>query len=83
MREIRAKQVLFAKTFLDTAGNNMERRNSQFDYSTAQSRQDSDSPVIFECMEIELAVSTMERKATQYYSPYIKQIESFFLHNRI
>ena len=78
MREIRAKQVLFAETFLDTAGNNMERGNSQFDYSTAQSRQDSDSPVIFESMEIEFAASTMARKATQYYSPYIKQIESLF-----
>lgn len=78
MREIRAKQVLFAETFLDTAGNNMGRGNSQFDSSTAQSRQDSDSPVIFESMEIELAASTMARKATQYYSPYIKQIESLF-----
>ena len=78
MREIRAKQVLFEEIFLDTAANNMERGNSQFDYSTAQSRQDSDSPVIFESMEIELAVSTMARKATKFYSPYMKQIESLF-----
>lgn len=76
MREIRAKQVLFEETFLDTAASNMERGNSQFDYSTAQARQDSESSVIFESMEIELAVSTMARKANKHYSPYMKQIES-------
>ena len=76
MREIRAKQVLFEETFLDTASGNMERGNSQFDYSTAQSGQNSEEPVIFESMEIELAVSTMARKANKYYSPYMKQIES-------
>lgn len=76
MREIRAKQVLFEETFLDTASNNMERDGSQFDYAAAQSRQNSESPVIFEGMEIELAVGTMARKANKFYSPYIKQIES-------
>lgn len=76
MREVRAKQVLFEETFLDTASNNMERGNSQFDYSAAQSRQNSESAVIFESMEIELAVSTMARKANKVYSPYMKQIES-------
>lgn len=75
MREIRAKQVLFEETFLDTASSNMERGSSQFDYSTAQSRQNSESPVIFESMEIELAVSTMARKANKFYLPYMRQIE--------
>ena len=74
MREIRAKQVLFEETFLDAAANNMKRGNSQFDYSSAASRQGSESPVIFESMEFELAVSTMARKANKYYSPYVKQI---------
>lgn len=78
MREIRAKQVLFEETFLDAAANNMKRGNSQFDYSSAASRQGSESPVIFESMEFELAVSTMARKANKYYSPYVKQIESLF-----
>ena len=76
MREIRAKQVLFEQTFLDTASNNMERGNSQFDYSSPQSRQNLESAVIFESMEIELAISTMARKANKRYSAYMKQIES-------
>ncbi|MDA1291490.1 MAG: hypothetical protein O3C37_11595, partial [Proteobacteria bacterium] len=78
MREIRAKQVLFEETFLDAAANNMKRGNSQFDYSSAASRQGSESPVIFESIKFELAVSTMARKANKYYSPYVKQIESLF-----
>jgi hypothetical protein len=76
MREIRTKQVLFEETFLDTASDNIERGNSQFDNTPAALSQDSQSPVIFESMEIELAISTMARKANKYYSPYIKQIES-------
>lgn len=76
MREIRAKQVLFEETFLDAASANMERANSQFDNALASSVQNSESPVIFESMEIELAISTMARKANKYYSPYMKQIES-------
>ena len=75
MREIRAKQVLFEETFLDTVSGNMDSDGSQFDCFTAQSRQKSESPVIFESMEIELAVSTMARKANKYYTPYVKQIE--------
>lgn len=75
MREIRAKQVLFEETFLDAASSNMEVNSAQPDSSTLQSRQNSGSPIIFESMEIELAVSTMTRKAIKYYSPYIKQIE--------
>ncbi|PCI81902.1 MAG: hypothetical protein COB20_01185 [SAR86 cluster bacterium] len=76
MREIRAKQVLFEEIFLDTASNNMKRGNSQFDNSPAASSQNSKSPVIFENMETELAISAMERKANKYYSPYMRQIES-------
>ncbi len=76
MREIRAKQVLFEEAFLDAASNYMERENSQFDYSSVSSVQGSKSSVIFESMEIELAISTMARKANKYYSPYMKQIES-------
>ena len=76
MREIRAKQVLFEEAFLDAASNNMERGDSPFDNSQVPSSQNSKSPVIFESMEIELAISTMARKANKYYSPYMKQIES-------
>lgn len=72
MREIRAKQVLFEETFLDAVSENMERNSSQFECSAASS---SESPVIFESMEIELAVSTMARKANKYYSSYVMQIE--------
>ena len=76
MREIRAKQVLFEEAFLDAVSNNMEHGNSQLDNSFTASAQNSRSSVIFESMEIELAISTMARKANKYYSPYIKQIES-------
>jgi len=75
MREIRAKQVLFEETFLDTASANLEQSCTHFD-SSAQSMQDSDSPVIFESMEIELAIGTMARKANKLYLPYMKQIDS-------
>lgn len=76
MREIRAKQVLFEETFLDTAARNLEQCCTHFDSASAQSLQDGDSPVIFESMEIELAIGTMARKANKLYLPYIKQIDS-------
>ena len=56
----------------------MKRGNLWFDFSTVTSRQDSESPVIFESMEIELAVSAMARKANKFYSTHRKQIESLF-----
>lgn len=76
MREIRAKQVLFEEAFLDAASNSMERGNAQFDNSSTASSQNSKSSVNFESMEIELAISTMARKANKYYSPHTKQIET-------
>jgi Protein of unknown function (DUF1631) len=76
MREIRAKQVLFEETFLDAATSNLEQGNPQFGNSAGQPAQNSESPVIFESMEIELAVDTMARKANKYYAPYMKQIET-------
>ncbi len=76
MREIRAKQVMFEEAFLDTVSNNLERRAGQFDSATASLSKGSDSPVIFESMEIELAINTMARKANKFYSPYVKQIET-------
>ncbi|MEX0963652.1 MAG: DUF1631 family protein [Pseudohongiellaceae bacterium] len=76
MREIRAKQVLFEESFLDTASKNLQQGSAIFDSSSAQLMHNTQSPVIFESMEIELAIATMARKANKYYLPYIKQIDS-------
>lgn len=76
MREIRAKQVLFEETFLNAVSEYLDRAPSRFDVSQIAAAQSCESPVIFESMEVELAISTMARKASKYYSPYMKQIES-------
>ncbi len=76
MREIRAKQVLFEESFLDTICKNLQQPSSHAEDFSTQSMQNSESSVIFESMELELAVSTMARKANKFYLPYVKQIAS-------
>lgn len=76
MREIRAKQVLFEESFLDTAYKKLERARPGASSVDVQSLSASDSPVIFESMELELAIGTMSRKANKFYLPYMKQIDS-------
>jgi len=72
MREIRSKRISFDQVFLDSVSIYLEREGTAF---VAPALQSSGSPVSFESMEIELASTTMARKANRYYSPYVRQIE--------
>lgn len=76
MREIRAKQVIFEESFLDTAAAKLEVENKHLEENLGQSSAHSEASVIFESMEIEIAIATMSRKAAKQYLPYVKQIES-------
>ncbi len=76
MREIRAKQVLFEESFLDTVCEKLDQIDPDANSFATESMQGSESPVIFESMELELAIAAMARKANKFYMPYMKQIES-------
>lgn len=78
MRELRAKQKLFEDRFLDEVTQAIKdsyRRGKTTGSSAAQSGR-SDSEVVLEQVELDLAMQAMERKAAKTYLPFIKQIAS-------
>jgi len=79
MREIRNKQILFQRTFLHSVSVFLERENKGNHSVVQQAVQRIELPAIFERMEVELAIETMNRKANKTYKPFMKQIESLTL----
>lgn len=75
MRELRTKQGLFEETFLDTALEIVKAAARRNDGEAADDLS-SNGDVLFEEVEIDLAIKAMTRKAEKFYQSHIKQIES-------
>lgn len=78
MREFRAKQTLFEDNFLsavfDCVGKDDEGK--AFQTLLSANSTSSNSEAIYESVEIDLALDSMERKANKVYAPFIKQINN-------
>ncbi len=76
MREVRAKQILFEEEFLDSISKNLKHVRNECGSTVSPSTNNLESHVIFESMEVELAIEAMNRKASKFYHPFLTQIES-------
>jgi len=77
MREIRTKQGLFEETFLRTVMSTIEEAEvAEGTGKTNLAGQSSQREVIYESLEIDLALQAMARKAERHYLKQLKQIVS-------
>ena len=77
MRELRAKQSLFEENFTNTVMEVFKTASRMDAISTEDAISDrlNKSDVIYEKVEIDLAIQAMNRKATKLYLPFVRQIE--------
>ncbi|MEX0617420.1 MAG: DUF1631 family protein [Pseudohongiellaceae bacterium] len=84
MREIRAKQDLFEETFLRVIGENLEGTRTGVDKRGSPVDEcDESSNAVFEKVEIDLALRSMERKALKLYATLMQQIEPLDSHGAV
>lgn len=76
MREFRAKQRLFEETLLQSISRNLKLDSCLLAPDSGTARRQGSSDVVFEKVEVDLALQAMQRKASKYYLPFIKQIDS-------
>jgi len=74
MRELRAKQRLFEETLQRVWFRSLQSGDSRTS-SAGDGRRLTRSDAVFEKVEIDLALQAMQRKATKFYLPFIRQID--------
>lgn len=78
MREIRAKQELFEQTFLSCVSARLQDivpdEAAKVTYQLANAEDESEDAV-YERVEVDLALKTMQRKALKFYLPFLRRLE--------
>ncbi len=74
MRELRAKQRLFEETLQRAWFRSLQSGDSRS--SSAGDGRLTRSDAVFEKVEIDLALQAMQRKASKFYLPFIRQIDT-------
>ena len=75
MRELRAKQKLFEETLQRAWFQSLQSGDSTAS-SAGDGRRLTRSDAVFEKVEIDLALQAMQRKASKFYLPFIRQIDA-------
>lgn len=76
MREIRTKKGLFEDVFLQAALAKMRPQANDCSASLEKLSSNPEHNVLYEKMEVDLALEAMSRKSAKFYLPLIKQIDT-------
>lgn len=82
MRELRAKQGLFEETLQRAWCLSLKSGESRIPLAEDGPRQLSRADAVIEKVEIDLALRAMQRKANNFYLPFIQQIDAMNEHYR-